>query len=236
MGESAGAHAELACGPSREALRRSSWVLGRGDDVRASSRTDRGALAGALRARGHRPGGHLALLMENNRPFLEVLWAAQRSGLHYTASTGTSGRPRCSTSSTTAERRSRHVRGDGARSSARSTSSVSTPRSARSATSTGFERYDDVLAAHRPNRPVDEQEGREMLYSSGTTGRPKGVRKALPGTSFGDPIVGAGADRPGHRDASAAARARCTSPPRRSTTPRRSCTRCRCSASGPPSW
>ena len=26
-----------------------------------------------------------------------------------------------------------------------------------------------------------------MLYSSGTTGRPKGVRKALPGTPFGDP-------------------------------------------------
>jgi long-chain acyl-CoA synthetase len=34
----------------------------------------------------------------------------------------------------------------------------------------------------------DEREGREMLYSSGTTGRPKGVRKQLPGTAFGDPV------------------------------------------------
>ena len=42
------------------------------------------ALAGVLQARGHRRGGHIALLMENNRWFLEVLWAAQRSGLHYT--------------------------------------------------------------------------------------------------------------------------------------------------------
>ena len=28
-----------------------------------------------------------------------------------------------------------------------------------------------------------------MLYSSGTTGRPKGVRKQLPGTPFGDPTA-----------------------------------------------
>jgi len=51
----------------------------------------------------------------------------------------------------------------------------------------GFERYDDLLAATPPGRLEDEREGREMLYSSGTTGRPKGVRKELPGTAFGDP-------------------------------------------------
>ena len=51
----------------------------------------------------------------------------------------------------------------------------------------GFERYDDVLAAQSSARLDDECEGREMLYSSGTTGRPKGVRKPLPRTLFGDP-------------------------------------------------
>src|SRR5207253_3207444 len=51
----------------------------------------------------------------------------------------------------------------------------------------GFERYDDVLAAEPAGGLDDETEGREMLYSSGTTGRPKGVRKPLPGTAFGDP-------------------------------------------------
>jgi fatty-acyl-CoA synthase len=51
----------------------------------------------------------------------------------------------------------------------------------------GFEPYDDVLAATDPGPLDDEQEGREMLYSSGTTGRPKGVRKALPHLPFGDP-------------------------------------------------
>lgn len=41
--------------------------------------------ARALRSRGLRPGDHIAILMENNRPFLEICWAAQRSGLYYTA-------------------------------------------------------------------------------------------------------------------------------------------------------
>src|ERR1700761_3944889 len=41
--------------------------------------------AAALRARGLRPGEQIAILMENNRAYLEVTWAAQRSGLRYTA-------------------------------------------------------------------------------------------------------------------------------------------------------
>src|SRR6185436_308432 len=41
--------------------------------------------ARALRARGIVAGDHIAIVMENNRPFLEVLWAAQRSGLYFTA-------------------------------------------------------------------------------------------------------------------------------------------------------
>ncbi len=44
----------------------------------------------------------------------------------------------------------------------------------------GWERYDDVAAAH-PATPIDDQaEGADMLYSSGTTGRPKGVKVPLP--------------------------------------------------------
>src|SRR5262249_60994991 len=53
----------------------------------------------------------------------------------------------------------------------------------------GFERYDEVLAGQQPGPAADDREGREMLYSSGTTGRPKGVRKLLPGTAFGDPAA-----------------------------------------------
>jgi acyl-CoA synthetase (AMP-forming)/AMP-acid ligase II len=51
----------------------------------------------------------------------------------------------------------------------------------------GFDPYDEKLAEFAPTPIDDESEGREMLYSSGTTGRPKGVRKTLPATPMGDP-------------------------------------------------
>ena len=39
----------------------------------------------------------------------------------------------------------------------------------------GFADYDDLLAASSADEPVDQGRGRPMLYTSGTTGRPKGV-------------------------------------------------------------
>src|SRR5687768_8308087 len=42
------------------------------------------ALAQALRSRGLTAGDTIAVLMENNRAYLEVTWAAQRCGLRYT--------------------------------------------------------------------------------------------------------------------------------------------------------
>jgi long-chain acyl-CoA synthetase len=40
----------------------------------------------------------------------------------------------------------------------------------------GFEAYEDVLAAASPDEPADQASGTYMFYTSGTTGRPKGVR------------------------------------------------------------
>src|SRR5213080_2565920 len=38
-----------------------------------------------FRALGLKAGDHIALLMENRLAFMEICWAAQRSGLYYTA-------------------------------------------------------------------------------------------------------------------------------------------------------
>src|SRR5687767_13453306 len=57
-----------------------------GETVTYAELEDRSTrFARALRSRGVGAGDHIAVLMENNRPFLEVVWAAQRSGLYYTA-------------------------------------------------------------------------------------------------------------------------------------------------------
>src|SRR5690606_4110634 len=51
----------------------------------------------------------------------------------------------------------------------------------------GYESYEDAIAA-QPATPLDEErvEGQDMLYSSGTTGQPKGVKVALPNAPLGE--------------------------------------------------
>lgn len=54
-------------------------------------------------------------------------------------------------------------------------------------TEPGFESFEDALDA-QPAEPIArELEGCEMLYSSGTTGYPKGIRNPNPEREFGDP-------------------------------------------------
>ena len=166
---------------------RSAIVMGSGGVTTYAQLDERSRrFAGALRSRGLEVGDHLAILMGNNQAFLEVAWAAQRAGLYYTPINN-------------------HLRPgeiqyvlDDCRASALVTSQALAEVVARLDTARipiritadgnldGFEQYDDVLAVV-PMGADDECEGREMLYSSGTTGRPKGVRKPLPDKSFGDP-------------------------------------------------
>ena len=136
--------------------------------------------------------------MENNRTFLEVAWAAQRSGLHYTA-INSHLRPAevqyvlddCGAvalvSSGAMARRGRRPR--------------PAPRIARAdrrrwATLPGFERYDEVLAAAAPGPLDDEREGREMLYSVGHHGPTEGRAQAAARHAVRRPVVGAGRRSP----------------------------------------
>jgi long-chain acyl-CoA synthetase len=159
-----------------------------GETVTYSSLEDRSSrLARALHRRGLTTGDHLAILMENNAAFLETAWAAQRSGLYFTTINSHLGPGEvqyilddCGATALVASKSTEHVvagldlSGVGVRISAVG----DVP---------GFDHYDEVLGSEAPGPLDDECEGREMLYSSGTTGQPKGVRKLLPGTPFGDP-------------------------------------------------
>ncbi|GLW23059.1 MULTISPECIES: acyl-CoA synthetase [Actinomycetes] len=138
-------------------------------------------LAHLLRAAGLRPGDHVAFMLENHPLFLVIAWAAHRSGLYYTAIN----------SRLQADELSYIVDNCGARvfiSSARlaevaSAVTEATPRVEvrlmLDGVAPGFTSYEEAVAG-QPATPVeDECQGIDMLYSSGTTGRPKGVKPPI---------------------------------------------------------
>src|SRR5215469_2660920 len=164
--------------------------MGSGGVTTYAELEDRSArMARALRARGITEGDTIAICMENNRPFFEIAWAAQRSGLRYTA-INCHLRPAevqyilddCGAVALVSSAAMADVIG-------RLDLSVIPTLVSAAGDLPGFERYDDLLAAAPAGPLEDEREGREMLYSSGTTGRPKGVRKELPEAAFGDPAA-----------------------------------------------
>ena len=179
-----GTHAETT--PDKPA-----YIMGStGEIVTYKQLNDRSnQLAQLLWERGLRPGDGIAIYMENHPRYFEVVWAAQRSGLYYTA-----------VSSRLTEDELNYIVNDSGAKVLVTTSSKRATAAAITATTPnvhtrlmidgagdGFEPYEDLVAA-QPTAPLAEElEGADMLYSSGTTGRPKGVKLPLPNAPAGTP-------------------------------------------------
>ena len=138
-------------------------------------------IAHLLRGFGLVRGDTIAILMHNEIDFLPICWAAQRAGLVYVA---------MSTKLTADE--AGYIAQD---SSAKAifcspalaeVTVAATPtlspaaRFCTGAGAPGCTRLHDAIHNMPTTRIADESTGRDMLYSSGTTGRPKGVRGPLP--------------------------------------------------------
>ena len=134
---------------------------------------------------GRRDG--IALCMENNARFHEVCWGAQRSGLYYTAASSrlTAGElgyivGDCGAKVLVMSYELRSL----AEAMGRATSGL-LARYMVGGTIDGWESLEEALAG-QPTTPIDDEaEGADMLYSSGTTGRPKGVKPPLSGQPLG---------------------------------------------------
>ena len=137
-------------------------------------------LAQLLWERGVRPGDNVAWSVENNEQFFDLVWAAQRSGLYYTPISTRLGVAETAYIVNDSGARviiTSSARADLARGLTSELPGVHTRLLLGDATIDGWERYEDVVGA-QPSTPLDrELEGVDMLYSSGTTGRPKGVRR-----------------------------------------------------------
>ena len=130
-----------------------------------------------FRSLGLKAGDHIGLMMENTRQFLEIAWAAQRSGIIYTPI-------------------STHLKKDETAYILRNCDArlfIASLKLAEVAEQVvhevnaiehflmvggikpGYESWEESVDL-QPNTPIDDQSnGVPMLYSSGTTGQPKGI-------------------------------------------------------------
>ena len=149
-------------------------------------------LAHVLHEAGLRPGDVVALLTENSLRAFEVYWAALRSGLYITA-VNFRLKP---------DEVAYIVNDCGATALIVSAEQAATAEAITSVTAEvklrlayggpviGHGSYEETIAV-APAVPFgDQPHGATMLYSSGTTGRPKGVRPPLPGIQVAEPGEG----------------------------------------------
>jgi long-chain acyl-CoA synthetase len=142
-----------------------------------------------LRSQGLKQGDHIAILMENQPRFFEVLWAALRSGLYVTPVNAHLQAEEVGYIIDDCEAKA--VISSGALTDIltavdwRNLPNVDT-RLATGSPVTGFESYEAGLAEFE-STPLDEESaGATLLYTSGTTGRPKGVLRPRPQSKPGD--------------------------------------------------
>ena len=154
---------------------RAAWIFQ--DQVTTYGELATAALKGAqaLRHMGLNTGDGVAMVAENHPDFLAFFWAAQIAGLYFTPISvqyqageigyilGNCDAKLLVTSS------SQRGKTDGA------------PQSEH----IDLEDWRTLIADEPEALPRDAGEGAEMLYSSGTTGQPKGIRHATPGAEPG---------------------------------------------------
>ncbi len=134
-------------------------------------------VAQLFRSLGLVAGDRIAILLENHPRYFELCWGAQRSGIIYTA---------MSTRLTSSE--AAYIASDcGAKLVVSSKAMEKTAVQLRGeapgvkhwlmmdGTADGYGSWEAAIDAQPKTRIADESAGTDMLYSSGTTGRPKGV-------------------------------------------------------------
>jgi long-chain acyl-CoA synthetase len=171
------------CHHARSTPDKPAYVMaGTGETVTYRQLEDRSNQGAHLfRSLGLKRGDSIALMMDNNARYFEICFAAQRSGLFFTAM-----------SSRLSTQEAEYILADCGAKVLIVSSSLAAQAAELLSRSPGVRtRYsvNGVLPGHaaweaardaQPAFPIkDESAGRDMLYSSGTTGRPKGVKTEL---------------------------------------------------------
>ncbi|MEU5851396.1 acyl-CoA synthetase [Saccharopolyspora shandongensis] len=179
-----GMHA--AANPGKPAL----IMAGSGERLTYRELDDRSLrLANLLRAAGLAKGDVVALLTDNSVHAYEVYWAAVRSGLYV-----------CAVNNHLQSDEIAYIVNDSGASALVVSAALGElaedvadrvpgvrVRMAYGGSVPGYEDYEKALAAASDEVPAVQPRGADLLYSSGTTGRPKGIKPNLPDRQVDEP-------------------------------------------------
>ena len=170
---------------------KAAYVMAGSGEVVTYAQLDARANQGArlIRSLGLGRGDGVALLMDNSVRYLELVWAAERVGVFLT----------CLSSKLTPAEAEYIVRDSGstllvANAGVAALAEALAPKLAGVALFAcdgqvgGYAAYEAARDALSPDPIEDPEPGGIMLYSSGTTGVPKGVRFPLPAEPFGENV------------------------------------------------
>ena len=164
-------------------------MMSDGSGVYTYAELDRAAnrVSQMLRRSGLQVGDNVAICMENHPRFFEIIWGCHYAGLVYTA---------CSSRLTSDELQ--YIINDSGATAFITTKYLAaqaaeiTPhipavrtRLMLDGRTDGYDAFEDALSG-MPSEPLENRiDGADMLYSSGTTGRPKGVSLGKPSNPLG---------------------------------------------------
>lgn len=142
-----------------------------------------------LRSLGLATGDAMAVMMDNSPRYLEIMWAAERVGIYTT----------CISSKLTAQEAEYIIRDGECRVLVLSAGTAKCAdallplvgdlhRFMTDGTAPGFDSWEAARDRQSAEPLDDPTPGQIMLYSSGTTGKPKGVRFALPTEPYGETV------------------------------------------------
>ena len=150
---------------------------------------DSNRIAQYFRDQGLKIGDGVAFFMENNASYFKLCWGAHRAGLYYT----------CISSYLTADE-VEYIVGDCAAKvfvTSQARAGIAAELNGRmpgvqarlmvGGEIDGYADLERTIAAYPATPIADETEGSDMLYSSGTTGRPKGIKTPLKNEPLGTP-------------------------------------------------
>ncbi len=149
-------------------------------------------VAHLLRDAGLRRGDHIAVLIGNSPELLEIEGGAERTGLYYTLINTYLGADEVAYIVTNS--RARVLFSSAAKREVAAAAAAQCPGLERMLMTgpgplpAGWDSYDTAVAGYPADPVADESLGAAMLYSSGTTGQPKGILRDLPTAGPGEPL------------------------------------------------